>query len=472
MKIAYAWWVFLGSLLIAIPLRICQIAFLVDHRGFFLDHGVTAIILTLFVLCSAATIITMCHLDKHSPKRYTPVKNIPAGAMAILAAIAVIVHSILQIVYSGGSDGSDLSEISAELASQFSSGQEYLSILLGFLGVVAGIVWLIQAAGHFLGRNLFAAHPVFSLFPSIWLCCTLVSSIINYTSYVNLSENICDMLAIMFLLLFVFAQAKLAAKQQIVRSGKGVYAFGFSAMLFVGVTALPNLFFQMEGWVTTSSLGLTFSIAAVCIAAYGAAYLAGLRKIPDVSEPEEIPEQPPLPEEEPEPAEEAPPEEPEEEEKAAPAPPVQKPPRKVHKWEEPEEDPLREEIVDIPETPAIYKFSKPKKKKKKKRKKNRLAAFLKALRRLLRFPKTAEDLEEEEKARQAIAWHPGKWEEPSTKKLENDWMADYYGLTKDDEPYIPKVYDIKPGEDGKPASPAAKAEDSVVEQKKDDHPPC
>ena len=75
-KIAYAWWVFLGSLLIAIPLRICQIAFLVDHRGFFLDHGVTAIILTLFVLCSAATIITMCHLDKHSPKRYTPVKNI------------------------------------------------------------------------------------------------------------------------------------------------------------------------------------------------------------------------------------------------------------------------------------------------------------------------------------------------------------------------------------------------------------
>ena len=158
MKIAYAWWVFLGSLLIAIPLRICQIAFLVDHRGFFLDHGVTAIILTLFVLCSAATIITMCHLDKHSPKRYTPVKNIPAGAMAILAAIAVIVHSILQIVYSGGSDGSDLSEISAELASQFSSGQEYLSILLGFLGIVAGIVWLIQAAGHFLGRNLFAAH--------------------------------------------------------------------------------------------------------------------------------------------------------------------------------------------------------------------------------------------------------------------------------------------------------------------------
>ena len=94
-----------------------------------------------------------------------------------------------------------------------------------------------------MGRNLFAAHPVFSLFPSIWLCCTLVSSIINYTSYVNLSENICDMLAIMFLLLFVFAQAKLAAKQQIVRSGKGVYAFGFSAMLFVGVTALPNLFF-------------------------------------------------------------------------------------------------------------------------------------------------------------------------------------------------------------------------------------
>ena len=50
-------------------------------------------------------------------------------------------------------------------------------------------------------------------------------------------------------------------------------------------------------------------------------------------------------------------------------------------------------------------------------------------------------------------------------------MADYYGLTKDDEPYIPKVYDIKPGEDGKPASPAAKAEDSVAEQK-DDHPPC
>ena len=54
-------------------------------------------------------------------------------------------------------------------------------------------------------------HPLIALLPAVWGCICLVLLFISYTAVVNVSENVYDMFSVVLLLLFLFAQAKLFA---------------------------------------------------------------------------------------------------------------------------------------------------------------------------------------------------------------------------------------------------------------------
>lgn len=434
-----AWLVLFGALFVAVPLRIFQLVFFVDYdTGFFMDDGVISTSLTLFLLCACAVIMFMCFREKHSPKRYPPMQNLPAGVTAGITGAAALVHSIVTIV--------NFAKPPAGMAAAVSAGQKYLSIILGLVGLVAGVIWLVTAVGYFRGKNIFRDMPYFALVPPIWLCLNLVALILNYTSYANFTENIYDMLTVMLMLLFVFSRAKLLAGVRLFSTGKRVYAFGLPAVLLAAITTLPNCLLPLLGKAPISGLSATFSLVLAALALYGGVHLWALQKVPEITQPEELPE--PEPDEPTQDAEEASNEE---------EPP--RAPRPVPPWEQEEEEPDVEEIIDLPKTPAIYKFKDPpRKKKKKKKKKKKVPLFrrlLLAVRKLFRAPKTPEELEEEAR----VTWKPSQLDEPATKTLEQDWFLDYYGFErKDGQAYIPKVHDIEPQ---KPADPPEKPSDDT-----------
>ena len=452
MNIKRAWLVFFGALFVSVPLRICQLIFFVDYEtGFFTDDGVITTSLTIFLFLTSAVLIFMCLRDKNAPKRYPPIKNIPAGLTAGASGIVTLIHSVLAIAsFAKPRDSVE--------AAAVSTGQQYLTVILGLVGVIAGAIWIVTAVGYFTRKNFFREMPVFSLIPPVWMCLNLVALILNYTTYANFTENVYDMLTVMFMLIFVFTRAKLFAGVRLTSSGKRIYAFGLPAILFSCITAAPNVVLQIVGKSPISGLTATFSLVLTGLAVYGFVHLWMLQKIPDISlEPEPEPEQEETPEgQEAQAAEEAETEQ-EEEIKSEP-----KPPRPVPRWEQEEEEPDVEEIVDIPKVPAIYKFKEPPRKKKKKKKKKKkiplLRRMLNAIRKMLHAPKTEEELEEERK----ITWKPSQLDEPATKKLAQDWFLDYYGFErKDGEAYVPKVYDVKEAEQS-----ALEKESEAAEQDK------
>ena len=91
----------------------------------------------------------------------------------------------------------------------------------------------------------------------------------------------------------------------------------------------------------------------------------------------------------------------------------------------------------------VFRLEKKERKKKRKKKKRRSIFYF------IPFVKKRVDKKEAEAKRPA--WTPAPREE-STKKLENDWILDFYGYERrpkdntniqSDEPYIPKVVDVE-----------------------------
>ena len=444
MKIKTAWFILIGALVVALPVRIYQMLFLVDpETGFFTDQNIVAICLAVFMVIVSAIIMFMCFYDKNAPKRFEPIKNIPAMIAAAASGIGIIVHSISALLIDNRAHSS-LSQDAANAVNALEGGQAYLNVIMAFVGVAAGIVILIAAFNFATGKNVFRSIPVVAIIPPLWFCINLITLFTNYTNVTYMTENMMDMFSMILVTFFLLSQGKMFARVNPVKSGKRIYAFGLPTILYGFVSA------QAMDLPHTSSFKMTLNIAIFLIAVYALVFLLIYPKIPNYRE--EIEEE----DEEDEQQEDAQPlveELPIQEEVKEEVPVVQQEEHPILndmelETEEEEDEPLvfeddgREIPYLINREPVFHLEKKERKKKRKKKKKRSIFYFIP-------FVKKRVDKKEAEAKRPA--WTPAPREE-STKKLENDWILDFYGYERrpkdnmdipSDEPYIPKVVDVE-----------------------------
>ena len=451
MRIKTAWFILIGALVVALPVRIYQMLFLVDPvTGFFTDQNIVAICLAVFMIIASAVIMFMCFYDKNAPKRFEPIKNIPAMLAAAACGIGIIVHSISALLIDNRAHSS-LSQDAANAVNSLESGQAYLNVIMAFVGVAAGVVILIEAFNFATGKNLFRSIPVVAIIPPLWFCINLITLFTNYTNVTYMTENMMDMFSLILVTFFLLSQGKMFARVNPVKSGKRIYAFGLPTILYGFVSALPTFVLQIMDLPHTSSLKLTLNIAIFLVAVYALVFLLIYPKIPNYREEmEEEEEKNEQPEEDIQPLAE---EFPKQEEVKESAPVVQQTERPTLndmelEADEEESEPLtfeddgREIPYLIHREPVFHLEKKERKKKNKKKKKRSIFYFIP-------FVKKRVDKKEAEAKRPA--WNPALKEE-STIKLENDWILDFYGYERrpkdnpniqSDEPYIPKVVDVK-----------------------------
>ena len=280
MRIKTAWFVLLGALVAALPVRVYQMLFLVDPAtGFFTDQNITAICLAVFMAVVSAVIMFMCFYDKNVPKRFEPIKNIPAAIAAAAGGIGIIVHSISAMVIDNKAHSS-LSQSAASAAQALEGGQAYLNVIMAFVGVAAGIVILIAAFQFFTGKNVFRSIPVVAIIPPLWFCINLITLFTNYTNTTYMTENMMDMFSLILITFFLLAQGKMLVGVSPVKSGRRIYAFGLPAVLYGIVSGLPSFVLQAMDLPHTSSLKMTLNIAIFLIAVYALVFLLIYPKIP------------------------------------------------------------------------------------------------------------------------------------------------------------------------------------------------
>ena len=273
MRIKTAWFILIGALVVALPVRIYQMLFLVDPAtGFFTDQNIVAICLAIFMIIVSAVIMFMCFYDKNAPKRFEPIKNIPAMIAAAASGIGIIVHSISALLIDNGAHSS-LSQDAANAVNALEGGQAYLNVIMAFVGVAAGIVILIAAFNFATGKNVFRSIPVVAIIPPLWFCINLITLFTNYTNVTYMTENMMDMFSMILVTFFLLSQGKMFARVNPVKSGKRIYAFGLPTILYGFVSALPSFVLQAMDLPHTSSFKMTLNIAIFLVAVYACLFI-------------------------------------------------------------------------------------------------------------------------------------------------------------------------------------------------------
>ena len=223
------WRIFWITLVIALPVRLYQTLFLLEaDTGFYTDGYLTTAI--VFIALMAGCVLLYADTARSpAPVPELPLQSLPTAAAAMFTGFLFCGQSLFSL----------LGVPSVE--------NTVMNGILAAAGILAGIILLLQAYGHAVGKNFWRNHPIPALLPPLWGCVCLVALFITYSGSVNIAENVYDTFSVVFLLLFFFAYAKLHAGIEPERSARDAVRFGLMAIQFAVGTGVPELVLRVMG---------------------------------------------------------------------------------------------------------------------------------------------------------------------------------------------------------------------------------
>ncbi len=255
MKLKYTWIPFVVSLLLLIPVRVYQVtvgkgnAFgtsLMEENVFYLLFSLLCVFVLLF--------ITMSLLCKNVPETVKFQKNILSGIFATVLGIVM--------AYEG------INELYLLFISIIEQKNAIKTIILSATTILASFVFLILAFCQFYGKNIFLKVPVMALVPTVWAAIRLILIFMYNTSIASTAADMLDVLAVVFLLLFLFTQARMLAGMDGKNIPKRLFAFGMSAVLLILLYDVPILSLKAVGVSNSVSGYGTFCMIDLLLAAY------------------------------------------------------------------------------------------------------------------------------------------------------------------------------------------------------------
>lgn len=269
------WIAFAVILAAALPARVYAAMELVDpSTGYYMGSGVFVQNVSLAI---AAAILLLLILAATLPKSSgnAPVRSLASAVFCAVSAASVAVQSAVGFLQQ------DVGR---------SAIMERIAYVAGFF---ACAVLLVFAYALAFGKPFFEKHPLMALIPSCWGCLWLISLFIRYTGDANQLENVYHTFTEVFLLLFLFSQAKLAAGIERQKSIRKIYAFGFPAVLMVFCDALPNCVRLYSGLNSLGDFPVMLYFINLAFAFYILFFMAALhRACLQADEEEEVPEAP------------------------------------------------------------------------------------------------------------------------------------------------------------------------------------
>jgi len=267
MKRKSVWIVLVIAVLVALPTRLYQIFFLADQNtGFYTDSGTTTGIISICLAVGVLLIIVLCALDRQAPRKYQAVRSIPSAVFAVMAGLGLAVESLISL-------GTE-------------HGQNYfMYMILSLFGILAGAVLILTAYDFAVGQNHFVRFPLLALVPVLWGCTCLVALFITCVPVVNVSENIYDAFTVIFLLLFLFTQAKMFAGVEDANSSHMIYIFGIPAILLALVTGISGTAMLFSGVNQSGTFPAGLHLVNFLMAFYIGSFLLAIRGLPEVQQP-------------------------------------------------------------------------------------------------------------------------------------------------------------------------------------------
>lgn len=255
-----AWAAMLAALVVVLPTRLWAAFRLVDLKtGFYTDGGRFAGIIALLAAAGVSAAIIL------------GVREAPAGRRAAVRSNGTAALAALSGMFIAG-------QSLAALADQ--DGLTAMHVILAAAGVCAAVAFLMAAYDFATGAGMLRSHPLVALLPSVWGCLCLISLFVDYAAVVNRFDNVYHTFTVVFLLLFLFSQAKMLSGVGGEKGAQLVFAYGFAAVIMAVTDAVPNLaryfVYGASGELGSFPTGLYF--ANIFLAAYIIVFLAAVQR--------------------------------------------------------------------------------------------------------------------------------------------------------------------------------------------------
>ena len=208
------------ALPVAVPLRVCLILFDIDPKTGFYTGGARWVLL-LNILLAVCTAAMLAPLGMKSLKA-VPARLRDSRASGILTALLAAAFLV------------DAADEFAQVLANRTAG----SLFISFAALLSAGFFTALSVMHF--RRGGAAYPLAALFPAVWAIIHLMVSFMHYTTIVNVSEYLYDMLKMVFIMIFLYYYARCAGKVSNRMEAGGMLAFGMPAVLFTMVSTLPR----------------------------------------------------------------------------------------------------------------------------------------------------------------------------------------------------------------------------------------
>lgn len=261
-----AWIVLAAALLTVLPVRLYQLFFL--GKGAAAASVTAATVVSAVLAAGTAAVLVLSFLVRKEQPAYRPLHSLPAAVLSVLSGLGLVMSSLVSMA----SDGSQ---------------NQFMYMILSLFGILAGAVLIFTGYGFATGQNVFARHPLAALLPPLWGCVCLFTLFITYVGIVNVAENVYNTLAVAFLLLFLFTQAKLFAGVESEKAVGKIRLLALPAVLFLFATGIPGSVAALAGIQQAGSFPAGLYFVNVVMACNILAFLAAMRRAPKTEEPEE-----------------------------------------------------------------------------------------------------------------------------------------------------------------------------------------
>jgi hypothetical protein len=239
---------FVIGVLVIIFLRVLELLHAIDPvTGFYKTGSVVVPVLNVMLIALVIVLLLPFVFKNHLNSNAFTEKSKVNSIIAFLLGAALCIDTASQV-------------------HSFVKSADVGTFMIAITELFAAIFFFILSDQKLTGKKLSLAAP--ALLPVIWGIVTLGVSFMRYTSIANISEFLFDVLKMVFVLVFVYFNARIIGHVFNNNEGKGVISFGLTAALFCIISTVPRVIAWFIGPNTATMPGtgdLLYIVFAVYI---------------------------------------------------------------------------------------------------------------------------------------------------------------------------------------------------------------
>lgn len=270
------------ALLAACPLRIFQMLKNMDPTtGFFNDYSSVSVIILYAVLAVVSLLILiLTFLSARIPAALAPKgRRIPLGIVSLVFAATLFYDAIQNYLPSGDSTATIVQN------AQSVSTLHHIHAIFAFLACCYFIVFAIS---YITGNSFHKKLKILSLTPLAWAIIGVLERITVIISITRVSELLLELCALVFLMVFFLAFARVVSEVNCKGSMWSVIACGCISVMFILTYSIPRVMLMLTGnsdsLVSGYGVNLTAIACALLIIVFVVTVLRSGYTVEDVAE--------------------------------------------------------------------------------------------------------------------------------------------------------------------------------------------